>query len=176
MLDFRVAVESGTVLLAAERVEKEQLERLEELVEKMAAELEDFEEYRRTDIRFHIGTRRGGAVAAADRGDDRGAGADDRPDRLDRAPARGARPLNEQHRRLIKELRKGDAARAVGAMREHTEGTEHILAGLLPPRLEARMRSPFGSKSGSEATSPSTQRPKISTSTGVPASAASGGR
>ena len=46
---------------------------------------------------------------------------------------------NEQHARIVKALRKGDAARAVRTLREHSEGTEHILAGLLPrpARLEA---------------------------------------
>jgi DNA-binding GntR family transcriptional regulator len=39
---------------------------------------------------------------------------------------------NDQHRALVKALRKGDGARAVRALREHSEGTEHILAGLLP--------------------------------------------
>ena len=34
--------------------------------------------------------------------------------------------------RLVKLLRKGDSARAVRLTREHTEGTEHILAGLFP--------------------------------------------
>ena len=55
---------------------------------------------------------------------------------------------NDQHAKLVKALRKGDGPRAVKAMREHIEGTEHILAGLLPP--QARMRLPSGSKSGSE--------------------------
>ena len=40
----------------------------------------------------------------------------------------------------------------------------------------ARIRSPFGSHSGSTATSPSTQRSKMSTATAVPGSACSGGR
>ena len=38
---------------------------------------------------------------------------------------------NEQHRRLVKLLRKGDGIGAVGLVREHIEGTEHILAGLI---------------------------------------------
>jgi DNA-binding GntR family transcriptional regulator len=42
---------------------------------------------------------------------------------------------NEQHGRLIKALRKGDGAKAARLMREHSEGTEHILAGLLPAPL-----------------------------------------
>ena len=39
---------------------------------------------------------------------------------------------NAQHKRLITLLRRRDASRAVRLMREHIEGTAHILAGLLP--------------------------------------------
>jgi DNA-binding GntR family transcriptional regulator len=38
---------------------------------------------------------------------------------------------NEQHRRLVALLRRRDAERAMQLMREHIEGTEHILAGLI---------------------------------------------
>ena len=38
---------------------------------------------------------------------------------------------NAQHRRLVTLLRRGDGSRAVRLMREHIEGTEHILAGLI---------------------------------------------
>jgi DNA-binding GntR family transcriptional regulator len=38
---------------------------------------------------------------------------------------------NDQHRRLVRLLRRQDAVRAVAVIREHIEGTEHILAGLL---------------------------------------------
>jgi DNA-binding GntR family transcriptional regulator len=38
---------------------------------------------------------------------------------------------NDQHRRLVRLLRKRDSARAVRLVREHIEGTEHILAGLI---------------------------------------------
>ena len=38
---------------------------------------------------------------------------------------------NAQHRRLVWLLRERDTGRAVRLMREHIEGTEHILAGLL---------------------------------------------
>ena len=41
---------------------------------------------------------------------------------------------NQQHRRLIALLRRRDTGRAVRLMREHIEGTEHILGGLLPER------------------------------------------
>jgi DNA-binding FadR family transcriptional regulator len=38
---------------------------------------------------------------------------------------------NEQHRRLVLMLRQRDTTSALREMRYHTEGTEHILAGLI---------------------------------------------
>src|SRR5919205_3751376 len=59
VLDARVAVETGATVLAAERCEPPDLDRLEDLVERMAS-APVFEDYRRGDVRFHIG----GAEAA----------------------------------------------------------------------------------------------------------------
>jgi GntR family transcriptional regulator, transcriptional repressor for pyruvate dehydrogenase complex len=135
VLDFRVAVESGAALLAAERGEKAHFDRLEELVAKMDDELEDFEEYRRTDIRFHI------VLAEAAHSPRLLSAMTDVQAQMTDLIALIAHPpevlaiSNEQHARLVKALRKGDAGRAVRCMREHTEGTEHILAGLLPAPL-----------------------------------------
>jgi GntR family transcriptional regulator, transcriptional repressor for pyruvate dehydrogenase complex len=132
VLDYRVAVESGATLLAAERGSEADFDRLDELVEKMAGELEDFDEYRFTDIRFHIG------VAEAAQSPRLLSALTDVQAQMSDLIALIAHPpevlarSNEQHARVVKALRKGDAARAVRQMREHTEGTEHILAGLLP--------------------------------------------
>jgi GntR family transcriptional repressor for pyruvate dehydrogenase complex len=41
---------------------------------------------------------------------------------------------NDQHRRLVELLRRRDIGNAVQLMRQHMDGTEHILAGLLPER------------------------------------------
>jgi GntR family transcriptional regulator, transcriptional repressor for pyruvate dehydrogenase complex len=38
---------------------------------------------------------------------------------------------NAQHRRLVALLARGDGSRAVRLMRQHIEGTEHILGGLI---------------------------------------------
>ena len=43
---------------------------------------------------------------------------------------------NDQHRRLVGTLSQGDSARAVREIREHLEGTEHILFGLMPAPAE----------------------------------------
>ena len=134
-LDYRVAIETGAVVLAAERGSEQQFDRLEELVAKMADELEDFGEYRRTDIRFHIG------IAEAAHSPRLVSAMTDAQSQMSDLIALIAHPpevlisSNEQHERLVKALRKGDVARAVRQMREHTEGTEHILAGLLPAPL-----------------------------------------
>jgi len=134
-LDYRLAIESGAVLLAAERGGAEQFDRLDELVAKMDDELEDFEEFRRTDIRFHIG------IAEAARSPRLLSAMTDAQSQMSALIALIAHPpevltrSNEQHAQLVKALRKGDGPGAVREMREHTEGTEHILAGLLPAPL-----------------------------------------
>jgi GntR family transcriptional repressor for pyruvate dehydrogenase complex len=130
VLDYRVAIEAGATILAAERAEPAQLERLEELVETMA-EAGEFEEYRRADMRFHIG------VAEAARSPRLVTAMTEVQGQLSDLIALIAHPeqvlthSNAQHRRLVTLLRRGDATRAVHLMREHIEGTEHILAGLI---------------------------------------------
>ena len=135
VLDYRVAIETGAVLLAAERGGEAQFDRLDELVAKMDDELEDFEEYRRTDVRFHIG------IAEAAQSPRLLSAMTDVQSQMSDLIALIAHPpevlarSNEQHAHLVKSLRKGDGARAGRQMREHTQGTEHILAGLLPAPL-----------------------------------------
>jgi GntR family transcriptional repressor for pyruvate dehydrogenase complex len=132
VLDYRVAIESGAALLAAERGTEAHFERLDELVAKMDDGLEDFEEYRLTDIRFHI------SIAETAQSPRLLSAMTDVQAQMSDLIALIAHPpevlaiSNEQHGRLVKSLRKGDGSRAVRQMREHTEGTEHILAGLLP--------------------------------------------
>jgi GntR family transcriptional repressor for pyruvate dehydrogenase complex len=130
VLDYRVAVEAGATLLAAERAEADQLDRLGELVEKMAG-ANDFEEYRRADMRFHIG------IAEAASSPRLVAAMTEVQGEMSDLIAQIAHPervlthSNAQHRRLVTLLRRGDRSGAVRLMREHIEGTEHILAGLL---------------------------------------------
>jgi GntR family transcriptional regulator, transcriptional repressor for pyruvate dehydrogenase complex len=131
VLEHRVAIETGATILASERAEAADLDRLDELVEKMS-EAEDFEDYRRADIRFHIG------VAEAARSPRLVAEMTEVQGSMSDLIALIAHPdqvlthSNAQHAGLVRLLRRGDAGRAVGLMREHIEGTEHILAGLLP--------------------------------------------
>jgi DNA-binding FadR family transcriptional regulator len=130
VLDHRVAIETGATFLAAERAEREHLDLLGELVGKMAA-AEDFEDYRRADMRFHIG------VAEAARSPHLVTEMTEVQGQMSDLIALIAHPeevlthSNAQHRRLVGLLRRGEAARAARLMREHIRGTEHILAGLI---------------------------------------------
>jgi DNA-binding FadR family transcriptional regulator len=132
VLEERVAVETGAVILACERAEPDDLERLLECVERMA-DSTDFEDYRRADIRFHIG------VAEAARSPRLVTAMTDVQGQMSELIARIAHPhqvltrSNSQHRRLVDLMRRGEDSKAVRLMRHHIEGTEHILAGLLPP-------------------------------------------
>ena len=131
VLDYRVAVETGAALLAAERASRTDLERLDGLTDRMD-EATEFGDYRRADVRFHIG------VAEATGSPRIVAAMTEVQGQMSNLIARIAHPRavlrssNEQHRRLIAHLRRRDSADAVRVAREHTEGTEHILAGLLP--------------------------------------------
>ena len=134
VLDYRVAIELGAVVLAVERADRPALERLGDLVERMAAATE-FGDYRRADIRFHIG------IAEAASSPRMVAAMTEVQGNMSDLIALIAHPeqvltrSNDQHRKLVSLLGRGDRGRAVALMRHHIEGTEHILAGLLPRRV-----------------------------------------
>ena len=145
VLDFRVAIELGATLLAAERARSEQLDRLDRLAEEMAevAETPQFDDYRRADIRFHVGLAdaAGSPRLLSAMTEMQGQMSD--LITLIAHPPEVLLHSNEQHRRLVALLRRRDAAAAVKLMREHIEGTEHILAGLIwaRPRPKAAAQS-----------------------------------
>lgn len=131
VLDYRVAVETGVVVLAAERAGEDDLTDLDEAIDAMA-EAAAFEDYRRADVRFHVG------LAEAAHSPRLMTAMTEVQGQMTDLIAQIAHPepvltrANLQHQRLIGLIRKGDAGRAVRLMREHMEGTEHILAGLMP--------------------------------------------
>jgi GntR family transcriptional repressor for pyruvate dehydrogenase complex len=133
VLDMRVAVETGATVLAVERAEEEDLERLDALVERMSKPA-PFEDYRRADVRFHIGIAEAASSARLVSAMTEVQG------QMSDLIARIAHPeevltrSNNQHRRLVVMLRRREGGRAVQLMRRHIEGTEHILAGLMPER------------------------------------------
>jgi GntR family transcriptional repressor for pyruvate dehydrogenase complex len=131
-LDWRMAIETGSVALAAERIKEGELERLAALIVEMESGYEHFEIYRRADVRFHL------AIAEAARVPRLVAAMTDVQDAMSVLIAFIAHPpavlaeANRQHSQLVAALRRGDRTRAIGIVRKHLEGTEHILAGLMP--------------------------------------------
>ena len=119
--------------LAAELAEPAQLDRLDELVTRMAvvASTPPFDDYRRADIRFHIGIAEAAASPRliSEMTEVQGQVSD--LITLIAHPPEVLLHSNEQHRKMVWLLRRKDSLRAVQVMREHIEGTEHILAGLI---------------------------------------------
>src|SRR5262245_48185524 len=130
VLDYRVAIETGATILAAERADGEQLDVLDALVRRMS-EVRDFEEYRRADIRFHIGVAEAAGSPRLVTAMTEVQGQVSDLIALIPHPEEVLTHSNAQHRRLVTLLRRGRGAHAVTLMREHIEGTEHILAGLI---------------------------------------------
>jgi DNA-binding FadR family transcriptional regulator len=130
VLDRRVAVELGVVVLASERATETEHASLSALVERMSGP-SGFEDYRRADIRFHIG------IAGAAHSPHLVTEMTEVQAQMSELIARIPHPeevltrSNNQHRELVSLLRKHDADNAVVLMRRHIEGTEHILAGLI---------------------------------------------
>jgi GntR family transcriptional regulator, transcriptional repressor for pyruvate dehydrogenase complex len=130
-LDYRVAVESGCTMLAAERATEDDFSRLEAQVEAMD-EATEFQDYRRADVRFHI------AVAEAARSPRLVTAMTGVQGQMSDLIGQIPHPhevlmrSNAQHRRMVVLLRRREASRAVRVVRQHIEGTEHILVALMP--------------------------------------------
>ena len=114
------AVETGVVVLAAERATDDDLAQLDDLTDHMAAtEGTRFQAYRRADVRFHIGLaeachspRLVGAMTEVQ---------GHMTDLIERIahPDMVLTRANVQHRRLIALLRRNNAGSAVQLRREH---------------------------------------------------------
>ena len=109
VLDYRVAIGTGATMLAGERADTDDLDRFDTLVERMT-EVTDFSIYRRADIRFHIGLAEAARSPRLVSAMTEVQGADERADHSDRAPARGVTHSNDQHRQLVRRLRRGRGA------------------------------------------------------------------
>jgi GntR family transcriptional repressor for pyruvate dehydrogenase complex len=132
--DRRLAVELGVALLAAERAQPADLLALDELETALEDSLEDFSAYRQTDIRLHVGLAEAADSPALVRAMTEAQGAMTDLIAYIAHPPQVLASSNAQHRRLLAAVRERDAMRAVKAMTEHLQGTEHVLAGLLPGR------------------------------------------
>jgi len=130
--DERLAVELGVALLAAQRAEREDLDALDEAAAALELTLEDFAAYRQADIRLHVGLAEATHSASLVRAMTEAQGAMTDLIAHIAHPPQVLTSSNAQHRRILAAVREGDEVRAVREMAEHLQGTEHILAGLLP--------------------------------------------
>jgi DNA-binding FadR family transcriptional regulator len=130
--DQRLAVELGVAMLAAERAEPADLDALDEVAAQLEETLEDFAAYRQADIRLHVGLAEATRSARLVQTATEAQGAMSDLIAYIAHPPQVLASSNAQHRRLLAAVREGDAIRAVRAMSEHLQGTEHVLAGLLP--------------------------------------------
>jgi GntR family transcriptional repressor for pyruvate dehydrogenase complex len=130
VLDLRVAVECGAALLAAERGNEPAFALMDELVEQMD-DRSDFDAYRRADVRWHI------ALAEASGAPRLIAQMTEVQGQMSELIALIAHPdtvlthANDEHRRVVRSLRRQDGIAAVHCLRAHLFGTEHIIAGLI---------------------------------------------
>ncbi len=131
----RFAVEVGVAALAATRADPGALRGLDALIVAMDDRVEDYPAYRAADARFHLGLAEatGSPRVVVAMTEVQGLMSD--------LIARIAHPpevlehANAQHARLLSAIRAGDPGHAVGVMTDHLQGTEHVLAGLLPDQV-----------------------------------------
>ena len=130
LLDYRIAVEVGAAVLAAERATPDDLAPLRRHVETMRTS--DFSVYRRADVFFHLG------VAEAARSARLVAAMTEVQGKMSELIGHIAHPVpvlsrsNEQHAALVTALEHRDGWGAAQLVREHLKGTEQVLAGLMP--------------------------------------------
>jgi len=130
--DQRLAVELGVTVLATQRARPEDLDELEAMAAALDETLEDFGAYRQADIRLHVGLAKATYSARLVREMTEVQGAMSDLIAYIAHPAAVLASSNSQHHRLLAAVRERDAMRAAGVMTDHLQGTEHILAGLLP--------------------------------------------
>src|SRR3989440_2162446 len=122
VLDYRVAIETGATLLAVERASQGQIASLAELVQRMG-EADRFQDYRRADIRFHIGLAEAASSPRLVEAMTAVQGQLSDLLALIAHPEEVLTHSNAQHQGLVTLLGRGDARRAVRLMREHIQGT-----------------------------------------------------
>ena len=128
-LGLRCAIETGAVVLAAERATGEEVARLRESIAAMERPA-DFDAYRRADVAFHVGLAEASHVPRVV------ALMTEVQGRLTELIAHIAHPAqvldaaNAEHARITDAIERRDGATAVTLLRRHLAGTEHILEGL----------------------------------------------
>ena len=133
LMGWRLVVEIGAVHLAAARAGKDDLTRLADAHRAAAAAVDaDWVVYRRADVAFHLAlAEASGNARLVDAMTEVQGEVTELLGHISHPPL-ALRHAADQHGRILDCLREGDAARASAAMREHLDGTEQIVEGLLP--------------------------------------------
>jgi GntR family transcriptional repressor for pyruvate dehydrogenase complex len=130
LLDFRVAVEVGAAVLAAERAGPAEIAALRRHVAEMQ-DVDHFAAYRQADVFFHLGLAEAAhsprLVAAMTEVQ---GGMSELIGHIPHPPEVLARS-NAQHAQLVTLVERSEAGRVAQCIREHLHGTELILAGLM---------------------------------------------
>ncbi len=131
LLDYRIVIEVGAAVLAAERATADDLAKLSAHVEAMQ-DVDDFDRFRQDDVFFHLGIAEaaGSPRLVAAMTEVQG-GMSELIGHISHPPEVLERS-NAQHAKLVTLLGRGDADRAARLVREHLSGTESVLAGLMP--------------------------------------------
>ena len=132
--DQRLAVELGVAVLAAQRAQPRDLDELDSIAAVLDATLEDFAAYRQADIHLHVGLAEATHSTRLIREMTEVQGSMTDLIAYIAHPPEVLASSNAQHHRLLAAVREGDAMRAARVVTDHLQGTEHILAGLLPNR------------------------------------------
>ncbi len=130
--DERLAVELGVAVLAAQRAAEPALAALDEVAAALDAALDDFPSYRQADIRLHVGLAEATGSTRLVRAMTDVQGAMTDLISYIAHPPEVLASSNAQHRRLLAAVREGDPMGAARLTVAHLQGTEHVLAGLLP--------------------------------------------
>ena len=123
---------SGSRCSRPQRAGREDLDALDESADALDLALEDFAAYRQADVRLHVGLAEATHSPPLVRAMTEAQGAMTDLIAHIAHPPQVLASSNAQHRRLLAAVRERDGCRAVREMAEHLQGTEHILAGLLP--------------------------------------------
>ena len=130
--DQRLAVELGVAVLASERADSADLDALDEVIARWRAHWRISPPTARRTSVCTWGSREATRSTSLVRAMTEAQGAMTDLIAYIAHPPQVLASSNAQHRRLLAAVRERDAMRATRVMTEHLQGTEHILAGLLP--------------------------------------------
>jgi len=132
-LDFRRAVEPAAAELAAARATPAAVTELEAILASMVGSERDFDRYRATDVRFHVGiARAANSPMILQAVTDIQTALTDVLDLIVYHVKRVLLHSSEYHTRILEAIRRGDEAQAHQLMLDHILATENIIHGLIP--------------------------------------------